>query len=133
MVRLNCGFRVALALLDLAFDHLVVGRVDVVVERGGDLLHLERRQEAVVDALFQRIGVNRLAEIGVGVDVVAPLRRRGQAELHGRREIVENVAPVAFVVGAAAMALVDDDEVEEVLRIVAEIGRRARRPRRCRS
>ena len=124
---------VALALLDLAFDHLVVGRVDVVVERGGDLLHLERRQEAVVDALLQRIGVNRLAEIGVGVDVVAALGRRGQAELHGRREIFENVAPVALVVGAAAMALVDDDEVEEVGRIVAEIGRGLAVRVRCRS
>ena len=51
------------------------------------------------------------------------LRRGGQAELHGGREIFEDVAPVAFVVRAAAMALVDDDEVEEVRRIVAEVGR----------
>ena len=133
MVRLKCGSRVALAFLDLALDHLVVGRVDVVVERGGDLLHLERRQEAVVDAFLQRIDVNRLAEIGVGVHVVAALGRRGQAELHGGREIFENAAPVALIVGAAAMALVDDDEIEEVRRVVAEIGRRVARPRPCRS
>jgi hypothetical protein len=31
--------------------------------------------------------------------------------------------PVALVIGAAAMAFVDDDEVEEVLGIVAEVGR----------
>ena len=35
------GFRVALAGLDLALDQLVVGRVDVLVERRGNLLHLE--------------------------------------------------------------------------------------------
>ena len=33
-------------------------------------------------------------------------------------------APVALVVRAAPMAFVDDDEVEEVRRILAEIGRR---------
>jgi hypothetical protein len=50
---------VAFARLDLAFDDLVVRRVDVVVERRGELLDLERGQEAVVDAVLQRIGVNR--------------------------------------------------------------------------
>ena len=117
------GLRVALARLDLALDHCVVGRVDVLVERRGDLLHLERRQEAVVDAVLERVDVDRLAEVGVGVDVVLALGRGGQAELHGGREVVEDAAPVAFVVRAAAMALVDDDEVEEVRRILAEVGR----------
>jgi len=35
----------------LAFHHRVVGRVVVGVQRGLDLLHLERRKEAVVDAI----------------------------------------------------------------------------------
>ena len=127
------GFRVALAGFDLALDQLVVGRVDVLVERGGDLLHLERRQEAVVDAFLERVDVDRLAEVGVGVDVVLALGRGGQAELHGRREVLQDAAPVALVVGAAAMALVDDDEIEEVRRILAEVGRRACRPSAGRS
>ena len=114
-------FLVALAGLDLALDHGVVGREHVVVERRGDLLDAEGRQEAVVDAVPERIDEHRLAEVGVGVDVVLALRCRRQAQLHGRREVVEDAAPVALVVGAAAMALVDDDEVEEVLRILAEI------------
>jgi hypothetical protein len=104
--------------------HRVVGRVDVVVQRRGDLLHLERRQEAVVDAVLERVDVDRLAEVGVGVHVVLALGRGGQAELHGGREVVQDAAPVALVVRAAAMALVDDDEVEEVRRILAEVGRR---------
>jgi hypothetical protein len=33
--------------------------------------------------------------------------------LHGGGEVFENPAPVALVVGTAAMALVDDNEVEE--------------------
>ena len=71
---------------DLALDHRVVRRVDVLIERGRNLLHLERRQEAVVDAFLERVDVDRLAEVRVGVDVVLALRRRGQTELHGRRE-----------------------------------------------
>ena len=101
----------------------VVRRVDVLVERRRNLLHLERREEAVVDAFLERVDVDRLAEIGVGVHVVLALGRGGEAELHGGSEVFEDAAPVAFVVCAAAMALVDDDEIEEVGRIFAEVGR----------
>ena len=77
------GFRVALPGFDLALDQRVVGRIDILVERRGDLLHLERRQEAVVDAVLERVDVDRLAEVGVGVHVVLALGRGGEAELHG--------------------------------------------------
>src|SRR5205085_905451 len=48
---------------------------------------------------------------------VGALRSRGHAKLIGRLEVVENLAPVALVVGTAAMALVHDDEVEEIARV----------------
>ena len=67
--------------------------------------------------------IHGLAEVGVGVHVVLALGRGGQAELHGGGEVIEDVTPIAFVVRAAPMAFVDDDEVEEVRRILAEIGR----------
>ena len=70
------------------------------------------------------MGEHRLAEVGVGVHVVLAFRRGGQSKLHCRGEVVENCSPSAFVVGSAAVAFVDHDEVEEVRRIVAELGRR---------
>ena len=88
------------------------------------LLHLERSQEAVVDAVFERVDEDGLAEVAVGVDVVFALGCGGEAELDGGREVFEDAAPGAFVVCAAAVAFVDDDEVEEVGRVVAEVGRR---------
>ena len=42
------------------------------------------------------------------------LGRGGQAELDGRLEVVEDLAPRAVLARAAPVALVDDDEVEEV-------------------
>ena len=42
-------------------------------------------------------------------------------ELHRGREVVEDAAPGALVVRAAAVALVDHDEVEEVGRVLAEV------------
>ena len=117
------AFGVAPPFLDFALDHLVVAGIDVVVERGGDLLDLERREEAVVDPVLQGVDVNRLAEIGVGIGIGLALRRRRQPELHGGREVVQDGAPVALVIRAAAMAFVDDDEVEEVGRVVAEARR----------
>ena len=47
------GFGVAPADFDIAFDEFVVRRVDVLIESGGDLLDLEGRKEAVVDAFFR--------------------------------------------------------------------------------
>ena len=83
-------------------------------------MHAVGREEAVVDALPQAVGVDRVAEVEVGVAVVVAQRRRGHAELVGRLEVFEDLAPVALVARAAAVALVHDDEVEEVGRVLAE-------------
>ena len=85
------------------------------------MFHLERGQEAVVNAFLQRVDVHGLAEVRVGVAVVLALRRRGQTKLYRRCEVLEDRAPVALVVCATAVALVDDDEVEEVRRVVTEV------------
>ena len=86
------------------------------VHSGDDAVHAIRREESVIDALPQAVGVERIAEIRVRVAVVLPQRRRRHAELECRLEVLQDLAPVAFVPGAAAMALVHDDEVEEVAR-----------------
>ena len=51
--------------------------------------------------------------------VVGAQRRGRHSELHGRAEVLEDLAPVALLPRAAAVALVDDDEVEEVGRELA--------------
>ena len=71
---------VALA-VELALLRAVAFHVAVDV----DLDDLVGREEAVADALLQRIGVNRLAEIVDVGDVFGFLRRGGQADLRGRR------------------------------------------------
>src|SRR5690606_12072510 len=65
----------------------------------------------------------RLAEVGISVGVVLALGRSGQAQLHGGREVFEDTAPVAFIICTAPVALVDDDEVEEVRRVLAKVRR----------
>jgi hypothetical protein len=87
------------------------------------------QQNAVENAL-EAVAAGRkrilltLAEIGIGVDVVAPLRCCGEPELNRRFKIVENVAPFALVICAATMTLIDDNDIEKVLRILAEVRRR---------
>ena len=46
--------------------------------------------------------------------VLVSLRRRGQADLRGGGEVIEDLAPGGVFGGASSVALVDDDEVEEV-------------------
>ena len=48
------------------------------------------------------------------------LRRGGEADLRGAGEVFEDLAPGRILGGAAAMALVDDDQVEEAGRELAE-------------
>ncbi len=117
------GFRVALSTFNFALHHKIVRRVDVFVEGSGDLLYPERREKAVIDALPQRVDIDRLAEVGVGVRVLLALRGCGQPELNSGSEVFHDAAPIAFVIGPAAMAFVDDDEIEEVGWILAEVGR----------
>ena len=89
------------------------------VPRGDDAMDAVGGEEAVVDALPQAVGVERVAEVAVGVAVVLAQRGGRHAELVGGLEVLEDLAPVALVAGAAAMALVHDDQVEEVGRVLA--------------
>src|ERR1700733_1896631 len=118
------GFLIEFPALNFALHDLVIRRIDVLVERGGDLLYAERRQEAIVDALLERIDIQRIAEVSVGVRILLSLWRRSQAELNRGSKVFQDSAPVALVIGPAAVALVDNDEVEEIRRIVPEVRRR---------
>ena len=122
------GLFVTLAGFDLALHHGVVGCINVFVESCCDLLQAKWRQKSIVDAVLERVNIDRIAEVGVGVHIVLAPWRGGETELHGGREVVEDSAPVALVVRPAAMALVDDDEVEKIWRVVAKI-RAVIRPR----
>ena len=114
-------FLVALASFNLPFHHVVIGRVNILVKRRLNLLHFERCEKAIVDPFLQRVDEHRLTEVAIGVHVVFAFWCGSQTELHGGREILQNASPVTFVVCAATMALVNDDEVEEVRRVVAEV------------
>ena len=63
------AFRVALSIFNFAGNQFVITGINIVVERGSNLLHFEGRQEAVVDAILERVNVTRLAEVGIGIDV----------------------------------------------------------------
>ena len=116
-----------LGVVDAVFDLLpsrsslpLLGPVAFDVHVDVDLDHLVGGKEAVANALLERVGVNRLAEIMDVGDVFGFLRRGGEADLGRRREIVENLAPGGILGGAAAVALVDHDQVEEAGRELAE-------------
>src|SRR5438552_4090838 len=94
----------------------VVSNCDVVritgVARRDSAMDTVWREKSVFDPLAQRVSVDRIAKVGVGVRIVRALRRCGHAELVGRLEVAEDLAPVALVVSAAAMALIDNDQIE---------------------
>jgi len=71
-------------------------------------------EEAVVNPVAQAVSVNGIPEIEVGVAVVLAQRRGGQPKLKRRFEPCENVPPGGILARAPSMALVHDDEVEEI-------------------
>ena len=83
----------------------------------------EGRKEAVLDALTERVLVGVIGKIGVGVDVLVHTRCCREAELYGWLEVFQDATPVALVLCSASVALVDDDEVEEVPGVLSEVGR----------
>ncbi len=111
------GFRVSFPDFNVALHDLVIRRIDILVKRRRNLPDAEWREETIIDALLERVDIDRLAEVSIRVHVVLALGCCRQAELNGGSEVFENVAPRAFVVRSAAMALVDNDEVEEIRRI----------------
>ena len=84
-----------------------------------DPMDAVRGQEAVVNPLPQAVGVDRVAEIGVGVGVRVAFRRCGQAKLIRGLEVFEDLPPTALVPGTTPMAFVNDNQVEEVRRVFA--------------
>ena len=81
-----------------------------------DLDHLIGCKKAVLDALLQRVGVNRLAEIVDVGDVFRFFRRCGEADLGRGGKIFKNLAPGGILGGAATVALINNDEVKEARR-----------------
>ena len=70
MTLLKIFLFVLFVVFNFALNDLVIGRVNVLVQRCLDSLHTKRCEETVVDSILERIRVYRLAKIGVGVYVV---------------------------------------------------------------
>jgi len=69
---------------------------------------------AVLDALLQRVRVDRLSEVLRVGDVLSFLRGRREADLRRAAEVGQDFPPSRVLVGTAAMALVHDHQIEEV-------------------
>ena len=111
------------AILDLhavAIQLPFLGAVALHVAVDVDPDDLVGGEEAVLNALLEGVGVNGRAEV-MDVGDVARLPGRGrEADLRGGGEVVQNLAPGGIIGGAAAMALVDHDEIEETGRKLAK-------------
>ena len=85
-----------------------------------DLDDLVGRQEAVENALFQGVGIDRLSEVMDVGNVTGFLGCGGQADLCGRGEVFQDFPPGRILGRAAPVAFVDHDQVEEAGREFTE-------------
>ena len=74
----------------------------------------EGSQEAIIDALIEAVGVDRIPKvIGAGY-ILCLLRRSGHAYLGSCLEVFQHPAPLALFFSRSTVALIYDDEVEEL-------------------
>ena len=78
----------------LSLDYLIIFYKLVIIEGGLDAFDLEWCQESIIDTVLQRVGIDRISEISIGLEIVCLLRRRCESELGRRSEVVENRAPL---------------------------------------
>src|SRR3990172_9724880 len=90
------------------------GRVD----RGDDSMDSIGSEKAVLDALAKAVGVERVTKVTVRVTIIFSERGSCHTNLADRVEILEDLAPVALIGSAPPMALIHDDQVKEVWRII---------------
>ena len=83
-------------------------------------MHAVRCQKAILDALAQAVGVDRVAEVIVAVAGFLAQWSSRHTELHSRLEVVEHGTPGTLVTAGAPVAFVDDDEIEEVRAVLTE-------------
>ncbi len=80
---------------------------------GGDIDNLIGCQEAIVDTLLEAIAVERFAKIGDVRLVAGFLGSSRHTNLYGIAEILQNLAPVAIVLGTTSMALIHYHHIKE--------------------
>ena len=68
-------------------------------------------EKTIVDAILERIDVDRFAKVAIGIDVFVALGSGCQAQLHCGRKVFQNSAPGAFIIRPAAVTFIDDDQV----------------------
>ena len=76
-------------------------------------MHFVWGQKSVLDALTQAVRVNGVPKITIGVPVILSERGGSHSELIGRLEVSKNFAPVALILGTAAVTFVYDNQIEE--------------------
>ena len=79
-----------------------------------DTDHFEWRQETVINALLQRVFVNRFTEISDVGNIFCFFRRCRHTDLDRRIEIFEHNTPSSVIGGTSTMALVNDDQIKEI-------------------
>ena len=65
-------------------------------------------------ALLEAVAVDRLAEVVTAGDILRLLGRGGQADVGDAGKVIQDLAPGRIVRRAAAVALVDDHQIEEI-------------------
>src|SRR5438105_8673867 len=85
-----------------------------IVIAGDDTMDLIGCQETIFYALTEAIGVDGVAKVVVGVDIILAFWCCGQTELIGRLKVVQYLTPVPLVIGTATMAFINDNQVKKV-------------------
>ena len=93
---------------------MTLARTPAITNIGHNIDNFERRKEAIFDAFFQAVHIDRFAKVTQVRDILGFLRSCGHADLGSRIEVFQNSAPTAFLFRRSTMTLIHDNEVKEI-------------------
>ena len=108
-VGINTIFNFITVNISLSF-----ARTPAITNIGHNIDNFERCKEAIFDALFQTVHIDRLAKVTQVRDILGFLRSCGHTDLGSRVEIFQNSTPTAFLFRRSTMTLIHDNEVKEI-------------------
>src|SRR5690606_26321206 len=79
-----------------------------------DPKHLVGGKKTVLYTLFERVGINRITKVFGAGNRFGFLRCGGKANVGGSFKIFQNLTPGTVFRGATTVALIDNDQIEEI-------------------
>ena len=111
---------ICLTLLNFACQNLILRTVDIVINGTLHFAVAEWGKESICNALFERILIYRISKVTICISIYLSSWCSSQTNLHSTVKILQYASPITLILCTSSVALVNDNQVEEVFWILTK-------------